>query len=331
MNPSKLADGILKRIEQEKISPRSRAYFYVKNISFWGLFALSILVGAMSFAVILYATTSTDFAVGEFVEENELLEHWLTLLPLLWVLLIGVAIGIGMVGLKHTKRGYRIALFTLIGSNILGSLALGGGLYAAGGGELIEEVLEEHVEMYEGVRKKHQNFWGNPEEKGRLAGRVKEVNNDGEYLVLEGPYGREWHVPFSPEHDIQPEIGQVLKMRGRFEKEGEFEPKDIRRSKKHEGLQRRIQGHLQRHPELRRQFESHLSPATRETLDKMREGGERPSPELREQIRQEVEANTSEAQRKEMRENVEKSIQQTRPPRAESALPLRRVPSELHR
>jgi len=149
MNPSKLADDILKKIKEEHIEPRSKYYFYAKNILFWGLFAAAIILGAISFAIVLYASFNTDFAIGQFVETEELLEQWLTLLPLLWMLFIGIAVGVGIVGLKHTKRGYRIALLTLVGSNVLASVVLGTGLYAAGGAEVIEETLEEKVSFYE--------------------------------------------------------------------------------------------------------------------------------------------------------------------------------------
>lgn len=327
MNKSKLSNSILKKIEQEKITPRSRAYFVAKNLGFWGVFALAMLAGAVSVALILYAANNTDFAVAEFVEETELIEHWFALLPLVWILLVGVAIGIGIVGLKHTKRGYRIALFTLIGSNVLGSVLLGSGLYAAGGGEMIEEVVEEYVAPYDSVREKHLRFWGNPEKTGRLAGRVRSVDQDHQTMTLEGPYGRTWTVPFDPENlpQNQPlEPGRIIKMRGKIEDADHFRPRGMEPAQRMEHLQEKIEDHLNRHPELRRHFEQKLEPETREQLEILKENGQRPSPELREQMRQEVEANTTETERKQMRETIRESIHKESP----EALPRLRGTNE---
>ena len=313
MNPSKLADSILKKIEQDKITPRSKFFFWAKNISFWALFTLAIMAGAISVAVILYATGNTDFAVSEFVEQEEILEHWLTLLPIIWILLVGIAIGIGMVGLKHTKRGYRIALFTLIGSNVLGSLLLGSGLYAAGGGEIIEEVLEEHVEIYQGVRKKHQKFWGNPERTGRLAGRIKSIDKESQILTLEGPFGRTWEVPYDearPPNDTEIEVGNLFKMRGKVETEGRFKPRGLKPAHRQERLHRKAEDHLRRNPQLRRKFEQKLNPETREKLKDLKASGQRPDRKMREQIRQEVRANTTPEERDELHDSILESIEE---------------------
>ena len=131
MNPSKLADEILKKIKNEAIQPRSKWFFLAKNISFWALFAVATGFGAVSFAVILYATLNIDFNIGDFLENENLITYWITFLPLMWMLLVGVAVGLGIAGLKHTNRGYRIAAVTLIGSNVLGSVVLGSGFEVA--------------------------------------------------------------------------------------------------------------------------------------------------------------------------------------------------------
>jgi|GEM_PF-5625037 len=162
-----------------------------------------------------------------------------------------------MVGLKHTKRGYRIALFTLIGSNVLGSLLLGSGLYAAGGGEIIEEVLEERIESYSGVRKKHQQFWGNPEKKGRLAGRIEAIDKDNKIITLMGPHGRSWNIDYTEAefpNDIELELGALFKMRGEVTREGEFKPRNLRPAHRQERTHRKAEDHLHH------QFQIRLTP-----------------------------------------------------------------------
>lgn len=306
MNPSKLAGNILKKIERENITPRSKYIFIVQNIAFWSLFILALLLGAISFSVVLYATLHTDFAIGEFVEQSSLISQWFSLLPLLWMLCIGLAIGLGIYGLKHTKRGYKIALFTLIGGNILTSIALGSGLYVAGGAEVIEDTLEDNFKGYESVREKHQRFWGNPEAEGRLAGKVIAVNKVESLMTLEGPRGQQYQIPYGNNFPLKeaPEVGTVLKMRGHLEAGMKFRPDRMKRSDRQDQMQRRIEDYLRRHPEVRAATEAKLSPATKAELDASRSNGARPNPELREKIRAEIEQNTTTEERESMEEKV---------------------------
>lgn len=306
MNPSKLAGNILKKIESENITPRSKYIFIAKNIIFWGLFLLALGVGAISFAIILYAMLHTDFAIGDFVETQSLLSQWISLLPLLWMLCIGIAVGLGIYGLKHTKRGYRIALITLIGGNVFTSIALGSGLYATGGAEIIEDTLEANFESYQSVREKHQRFWGYPESKGRLAGKVIAVNETKSLMTLEGPRGNQYQVPYGENFPLKeaPAIGTILKMKGRLEAGTKFKPNRLRRAEGQERMQKRIEEYLQRNPEIRAAAEAKLSPATKSELDATRNRGERPTPELRERIRTEIEQNTTLEERAAVKDKI---------------------------
>ena len=298
MNPSKLADIILKKIETEAITPKSKLYFYLRNFLVWGLFTLATLLGAISFAVILYALFNTDFAIGEFVESKNLVAHWISFLPLLWVLIIGLAVGLGISGLKHTKRGYRIALVTLVGSNVLGSAVLGTGLYAAGGAEIIEQAIEEKVPFYKSAREKQLDFWGNPRDKGRLAGKVISVNESNSTMTIEGIRGEEWTVPYGVNYPLKtaPAVGSFFKAKGRLE-DGNFKPERMRPAPNQNKMHDQVKNYLERNPEFRSKFESKLSPTTKSALEATRANGDRPSSELQQKIRSEIRANTPEAER----------------------------------
>lgn len=299
MNPSKLADSILKKIEIEAITPRSKYYFYLWNFLFWGLFALAIVLGSVSFAVVLYALFNTDFAIGEYVESGNLVTQWIAFLPLVWVLLIGLAVGLGMAGLKHTKRGYRIALVTLVGGNILGSVALGSGLYAAGGAEVIEQTLEERVPFYVSAREKHLDFWGNPRDSGRLAGKVIAVDEEMKTMTIEGLRGEEWTLSYGEEYPLKmaPAIGSTFKAKGRPDGKN-FKPDRMRPAPNQDHMQGRVKKYLERNPELRAKAEEKLTPETKAELDRVRASDQRPSRELQQKIRSEINQNTTEAERR---------------------------------
>jgi len=297
----KLADSIINRIETENIKPRSKWYYRVLYGSFWGLFAIMLGLGALSFAVVLYAINHTDFDIADYVDSDGL-AHLMTLMPLAWVLLIGIAIGLGIWGLRHTKRGYRLAILSVIGGNILGSMILGTFVYGAGGGEIIEEIVEDALPQYESVREKYERFWGNPKRTGRLAGLVQSINEADKTVTVSGPRGKEWIVPLErlQKAGITPEIGQPIKMKGSLNKERGFHPDRAKSAPRQKRLHQKIEKRFRDNPELKAQFESKLTPETREKIEALEEAGQRPDRELRKQIREEFEANTTLEERMEI-------------------------------
>jgi len=259
MNPTKLTDSIINQIKEEKIKPRSKWYYRARYGGFWGLFTIMLILGALSFAVMLFAVQHTDFEVLDYVD-NGGLTQLLTLMPFVWVLLVGIAVGLGVWGLKHTKRGYRLALLLIFGGNILGSMLLGTLVYGAGGGEIIEEIVEEKVPAYQSVREKHERFWGNPEKTGRLAGIVQSINEENEVVTVEGPRGRTWEIPINrlKHFDIKIEVGQPIKMRGTQEGQRGFMPEVLKPAHKQRRLQRKIKKRFEKNPRLRERFKERM-------------------------------------------------------------------------
>lgn len=261
-----LTKSILNRIEAENINPRSKWYYRIRYSSFWVLFGAMLVLGALSFAVMLFAINNTDFAILDYVD-NGGLEQLLSLMPFVWVFLVGIAVGLGVWGLKHTKRGYRFALVLVLGGNVLGSVLLGAVVYGAGGGEIIEGIVEQKIPQYQSVREKQARFWGNPEETGRLAGLVESI--DDQTLTLSDPHGRTWKVNIQ-EAEFTPEIGRPLKMRGQVTGTGEFTAQRIRPARRQQRIHQKSKRRFQRNPELRAKFKEHLSPETRQKLRKSR-------------------------------------------------------------
>ncbi len=313
MTKKSLKDSILNQIEKDNIKPRSKWYFFGKNLAFWGFFVTAIIFGSISFAVILFALQTTDFDILDYLHDSEGLSQLLVLMPFVWVLIIGMAIGMGIWGLKHTKKGYRIALVTLVGTNILGSIFFGSLVYGAGGGEVIEEVLEEKFSFYEGTRKKHQRFWGRPEDTGRLAGMITEIDEENKHLTLTDPHGKSWEIPYE-NLPHQPRVGTPIKMRGEINEDGEFIPKKMKKAERQERIHRKIEDHFRRHPELRQKIEDRISPETKQEIESYREQKKPLPPELRGKIFQEVQQNTPEEEKQEIREAMKEGLQE-RPPR----------------
>ena len=298
---TKLTKSILNRIEQEDITPRSKWYYRIQYSSFWFLFGAMLVLGALSFAVMLFALNNTDFDIFQYVD-NGGLQQLLSLMPFFWVFITGLAVGLAVWGIKHTKRGYKLALLLVFGGNVFGSMLLGTLVYGAGGGEVIEEIIEQKVPQYQSVREKNQKFWGTPEETGRLAGLVESVSEKS--ITLSDPMGRTWTVDIAQAKlppEFSPQVGKPLKMKGQVTGTGEFTADGIKPARKQERIHQKSKRHFEKNPELRAKFKSYLSPETRQKLEDVEANGERPSRELHEQIREEIDQNTTPEERRELR------------------------------
>jgi hypothetical protein len=80
-------DKILEKIEHQHIEPTPKWYFQFKNWGFWCLFAISILIGSMSFSIILYSVQQTDFELLSHFFKHSKWESLLVLLPYFWLIL----------------------------------------------------------------------------------------------------------------------------------------------------------------------------------------------------------------------------------------------------
>ncbi len=270
---SKLSQSILKKIQQEKIKPVPKYYFILKNISFWILFLFMFVFGFISFSVILFSINNTEFDLFDSLSETSGIAHFFNLLPLLWILFIGIFLGIAIWGLKHTKRGYKIAISFLFFGNILGSMILGSLVYGFGGAEKIENILDENVNIYESVRKKHQKFWANPEASGRLAGIIQEINFEENYLELQDLKGKKWKVSFSKinkrtknllrkisknnfQENNQKNTSKniSIKLKGKISKNNIFEAERIRPAFRMKKIHERRKKFFEKPPELRKKI-----------------------------------------------------------------------------
>lgn len=219
MKKKHLAQSVLHTIQEQNITPRPRWHYIVKDGVFWGVFFLSILLGAGGGAVVLYAILDTDFDLITYVPTSQL-TSFLRLLPALWVLLFGFFVWAAVWGAQHTKKGYRHSIVWLVGTNMLLSLLLGGGLYAAGGGEVLERVFAEHVPFYRSIQERRKEIWRRAGG-GFLVGKILDMEEEN-MLILEDIKNNVWRVDYSRAR-VHPELtlenGTQIRMIGEKDKE----------------------------------------------------------------------------------------------------------------
>lgn len=188
---SELEKKVLEQIEKRGLAPRSYAYFLAKRSVFWTLAAVSMVLGAISVAVLIYAVT--DYATTGGTGFDELpLEDVLAFLPPIWLATLGIFVASAFYSLRQTPRGYRFNALSLAGAALAISIALGSILHFAGAGRRTHDYLSSRFPMYDRLTRPMDKSLADPG-KGWLAGPA--LSFDGKStLVMKDFSGREWTV-----------------------------------------------------------------------------------------------------------------------------------------
>jgi len=187
----KNSQKLLEKIQSEKIAQKPRKQFVLKNIFFWTLFAFSIVIGGLSFSVILFAFNQTDFDLLSHVP-NSKIELFLGLLPFFWIISCFIFLLISIFGIRHTKTGYRYSPLLVFSSSIILSIILGTTLFLFGGAEKMERIFSETVPVYKSLEERKVSRWSRPED-GFLSGIIIEKN---ETITIIDWDEKEWKVDF---------------------------------------------------------------------------------------------------------------------------------------
>jgi len=188
----KNSQKLLKKIQKQRISQKSRLQFNLKNIFFWALFAFSIIIGGLSFSVILFAFSQTDFDLLSNIP-NSKIELFLGLLPFFWIFSSLLFLFISIFGIRHTKTGYRYSPLLVFGSSIILSIILGTSLFFTGGAERMEQIFAENISIYESLEERKVARWSLPEN-GFLSGRI--IKKEKAVIIIEDWNGKKWEVDF---------------------------------------------------------------------------------------------------------------------------------------
>ena len=174
-NPS-VKDAVLTRIDQDHIKPRSRWFFHSRECVVWFLWFVSVLLGAVAVAVTIYVSMSVPYMLYEATHTN-LLTAAVSVMPYVWLVVFIIMAYAAIINLRYTRRGYRYRTIELLGSSVIVSIVLGVGLYAGGGGYVLDYTIGSWVAAYPSYEKKRLGMWQTPSE-GRMIGTLLPLDSD---------------------------------------------------------------------------------------------------------------------------------------------------------
>lgn len=190
------AATVLARIQSEQLKPTPRYAFIAREGIVWGLWGLSVLAGALALAVTVYDGLSAEYALYEATHDN----FWtflVSVLPYIWVIIFAAMAALAVVGIRHTKYGYRYATGYIIGSSLLCSV-LGAILFHfLGFGYALDTVLGHQIDQYMSMEKMELALWQAPDQ-GRLIGVLVPVliasTTSNPALQFEDSAGKTWTI-----------------------------------------------------------------------------------------------------------------------------------------
>jgi len=190
-----ISEKILERIETEKVAPKSRYYFVGRNIIMWSLAGTSILVGAIAVSTIIFRTHNIWRILPPRMSYQEaVFSEFLNLVPLLW-LVVFVSFGyLAYMEIRHTRRGYKYELSTLLLLMVVTSGVLGLVLYVLGSGYIVDQITSRHLSFQPKIEVLERRYWLKPNQ-GFLVGEVGTTTT--ETFTLIDPQGFIWSVTYA--------------------------------------------------------------------------------------------------------------------------------------
>jgi hypothetical protein len=231
----KLGDKVLQKIKEEKIVPRPRWQFLLKDYFIWLIFLVSLMFGSLAFCVLLHIFFTNDWDLYKYFHTT-LIGHILISIPYIWIVLMTFFVGVAYYNFKYTKSGYRRETYFVVALSVAGSLILGTFLHTLGAGEKIEDIVANSVPYYEKITccSDRKDIWDQPE-KGFLGGEIVNILN-AENFELKDFGGLVWQVQENDDTieyaPLEIKNGEEVKIIGEKERNYVFWAREIRPWKK---------------------------------------------------------------------------------------------------
>lgn len=210
-----LSDKIIEQIDTEQIAPLPRWYFILWRVIFWLFAILSIIIGSLAVAVMLFLFFDYG-SHGLWTASNDGITELLLLIPYIWLIVFALFIIISRESIKHTKRGYQYRLYAIILVSIFLSFALGSLLNLAGIGRTTHEFFNR-VPFYNYATYDSLDAWNKPSI-GRLAGTITSIKDRNNFSIIDFN-GRLWHIHLatSTNSTFIPEASSTVRIVGVIE------------------------------------------------------------------------------------------------------------------
>jgi hypothetical protein len=150
------------------LTPLPRLYFEIQEYALWGLWGLSVILGALSVAVLYFIAIHTNYSFYAIVNDN-FLTFVFEYLPYAWLIVFATLLGIAYINFSYTRHGYRYPIKRVVLSSLGLSVVGGLALHVFGAGFYVDRELGKMSVNYDSQEELEMKMWQNAKE-GRLVG-----------------------------------------------------------------------------------------------------------------------------------------------------------------
>jgi hypothetical protein len=138
-----------------------------------------------------------DIDVLRYSHRGPLVEFFAAI-PLVWLVVLLVFLGLAYLQVKHTQSGYTYQPYMLVLASIGASILIGVFFFVTGFGHSVDRTLSASVPRYNMIVQHKAERWAHPE-RGLLAGTIGEM--DEPEFILEDVYGSRWRIRLKNERE----------------------------------------------------------------------------------------------------------------------------------
>jgi len=199
-------DRVFSEITENKVEPTAWYVFWCQNSAMWLVWLLTVTLGALATAVLIFTTSYRYYDIYEAMHDN-FITFFVQALPLIWIGAFVVLMLVAARGLRATRRGYRLSPWLVGGSSVGASVLLGFVASSAGFGFVVDKTLGEYAPMYYSQAEREQVLWQNPAQ-GRLIGTMDTTAVQSySYITFVDSQGVAWTMDTS---ELRPKDKELL-------------------------------------------------------------------------------------------------------------------------
>jgi len=218
----------LDKIQKQEIKPKSKIYFYSKNILLWFLFFITFLFATLAIALIIFFILDLDWDIYQHLNDSYI-ENLLIAIPHLWLILMLIFSLTSIYIFKKTKKAYKKNIILFISLTFLLSIISAIFLYQTGLSQDINNIFEKNIPQYTQITHNKTDQWSQAN-KGLLSGTIQQTNNYS--INILDFSNKNWSIKITPQTIVKGkvllEINEQIKIIGEKINKNEFQAKEIR-------------------------------------------------------------------------------------------------------
>lgn len=224
-----LIQDTIEKIEKQRITPEPRWKYLVKKYGLWLLFAIVLILAAVSISVVSDTAKNLDWDLYRFMQQSRFV-YYLSILPYFWIIMIAIFLAVAFFEIRRTETGYRYSWSKILLITVGGIAIFGLFISLFGFGGRLNSRLTKDIPFYgQHMVITKESQWMQPAN-GFLAGTIISISENE--LEIRDMGGKKWSIVIDAKTIIKPsaDISQdeMIKIIGTKTDENNFKAKEIR-------------------------------------------------------------------------------------------------------